>query len=351
MRALSYQAIARGADGVMFFQWRQSRRGGERFHSAMVPHAGPDTRIWDEVEALGAELGLLASIAGTQPARADVAILLDWDSWWALDQPALPARVDYPHAIAAWHHALLDLGLTVDFVSADGDPTGYRVLIVPHLLVTADGVAERLDRFVRSGGHLLVTFLSGATDEDAALSPGGLVGPFAGLLGVMVEEFAPHDPDERVAVEGEVSGTTGIWAELVHPDGAAVLARFAGGFADGSPAVTRRPLGDGVAWYLATDLDPVGAGRLLELVTDGAGVRRGAAAGLPDVEVVRRGRWVFAINHGAEASALALTGRDAITGAAVTRVELPPFGVHVLESSPTETGRDGARAPVAVLTA
>ncbi|MBA7676412.1 hypothetical protein ES703_84653 [subsurface metagenome] len=39
MRLWSYQAIAHGADGMMFFQWRQSRRGAEKFHSGMVDEA------------------------------------------------------------------------------------------------------------------------------------------------------------------------------------------------------------------------------------------------------------------------------------------------------------------------
>jgi beta-galactosidase len=65
MRAQSLQAVGRGADGVMFFQWRQSVRGAERFHSGMVPHAGTDTRVWREIEGLGADLARLEPLIGT----------------------------------------------------------------------------------------------------------------------------------------------------------------------------------------------------------------------------------------------------------------------------------------------
>ncbi|NKF31360.1 beta-galactosidase, partial [Pseudomonas sp. BGM005] len=62
MEALSMQAVGRGADGILFFQWRQSRRGSEKFFSAMVPHAGLETRTWREVKSLGGTLRALPTL-------------------------------------------------------------------------------------------------------------------------------------------------------------------------------------------------------------------------------------------------------------------------------------------------
>ena len=64
MRAWSYQSVARGADGILFFQWRQSAAGSEKFHSGMVPHGGTDTRVWREIEQLGGELQSLSAGTG-----------------------------------------------------------------------------------------------------------------------------------------------------------------------------------------------------------------------------------------------------------------------------------------------
>ncbi|MFH5879322.1 beta-galactosidase [Arthrobacter sp. NA-172] len=94
MRALSYQSIARGADGILFFQWRQSSIGAEKFHSGMVPHAGTNSRVWREVERLGAELTTLADVMGTKT-QAQAAIVFDWDSWWAIEQRGMPAESSY----------------------------------------------------------------------------------------------------------------------------------------------------------------------------------------------------------------------------------------------------------------
>ena len=121
--------VARGADGILFFQWRQSRAGAEKFHSGMLPHGGTDTRVWREIEQLGGELQRLSGReAGVEGSRvpSSVAIALDWDSWWALEQPASPTSVSYLETLFAWHHALTSLGLAVDFVRADADLSAYR---------------------------------------------------------------------------------------------------------------------------------------------------------------------------------------------------------------------------------
>ena len=95
-RALSLQAVARGGDAVLSFQWRAAAAGAEKFHSGMLPHAGTDSRVWREVTGLGADLGRLAPVAGS-PVRAEAALLHDWESWWALEaglapEPAAPRR-------------------------------------------------------------------------------------------------------------------------------------------------------------------------------------------------------------------------------------------------------------------
>ncbi|EFL28413.1 beta-galactosidase 1 [Streptomyces himastatinicus ATCC 53653] len=85
MRLGSYQALAHGADSVLYFQWRASRGGHERFHSAMLPHSGTGSRTWQEIEALGTELPRIAEAAGTT-AHADIAVLFDWNAWWGLTE-------------------------------------------------------------------------------------------------------------------------------------------------------------------------------------------------------------------------------------------------------------------------
>lgn len=353
MRAWSYQAVARGADGILFFQWRQSRAGSEKFHSGMVPHGGTDTRVWREIEQLGGELQRLSSAeVGLQGSRvpASVAIALDWDSWWAVEQPASPTTVSYLETLFAWHTAFTSLGLTVDFVQADGDLSAYRVVVAPTHFVATDAQLEQLVSFAETGGTLVVGFGTAITDEHLHVRLGGYLGErMRQALGVWVEEFAPPAaPDLRatgagmappVPVYGEVVGGAAsgtVWSEFVRTDDAEVLATFTEGALAGWPAVTRRAAdeGGGSAWYLATQLEPSALRELVGRVIAAAGMEapQPVATG-GQVEVVRRGELVFVVNHGGDDAELILDGTDVLTGSPASGLVLAPQGVAVVRGS------------------
>lgn len=353
MRAWSLQSVARGADGILFFQWRQSAAGSEKFHSGMVPHGGTDTRVWREIEQLGAELRRLSGPeVGLEGSRvpSSVAIAMDWDSWWALEQPASPTRVSYVETLFAWHRALTSLGLAVDFVRADGDLSSYRVVVAPTHLVATDAQVANLAAFADSGGTLVVGFGTAITDEHLRVRLGGYLGePLRQALGVRVEEFAPPAaPDLRahgggaaplVALDGEVLGgaaTGSVWSEYVRVDDAETLATFADGALAGWPAVTRRVVGSGdgsgPAWYVATLPEPAALARLVSRIVEEAGIELPApVADGEHVEVVRRGGLTFVINHGADDAELRIEGTDVLTGAAASGLQLPSQGVAIVE--------------------
>ncbi|WP_210481071.1 beta-galactosidase [Naasia sp. SYSU D00948] len=315
MRAWSYQAVARGADGILYFQWRQSAAGAEKFHSGMVPHGGTDTRVWREIEALGGELKELSDeVVGTRvPAR--VAMVFDWDSWWAIEQPASPTAVPYLSGVFAWHRSLQALGVVVDFVQPQSDLSAYGLVLVPSLFVATDAQLESLHEYASSGGRLLVTHQTAILDEDLHVRLGGYLGRLQETLGLWIEEFSPSagaigpyagadvTPEAatvpNVPFEGDIVGgrAEGLhWAEVVRPREAAVLARFAEPGLEGSPAVTRNETGSGAAWYVATLPEPAARAALLRTVLEEAGVETEEVP--KGQERVRRGALTFRIDHG-----------------------------------------------------
>jgi len=349
MRAWSYQSVARGADGILFFQWRQSAAGSEKFHSGLVPHAGTDTRVWREVEQLGQELAKLSlrtgddAIAGTR-VPSTVAIALDWDSWLAIEQPASPTDVAYLDILFAWHRALTALGIAVDFVRCGDDLSRYRVVVVPAHLVASDAQVENLATFAETG-TLVVGFGTAITDENLHVRLGGYLGdPLRRALGVWIEEFAPPAaPDLRatgvseaptVPLSGGVfdGATTGsVWSEFVRVDDAETVATFTGGPLAGWPAVTRRSTGAGSAWYVATLPQPDALRLLAARVVSDAGIELPAEAATGEqLEIVRRGGALFVINHGAGDAELLVDGTDLLSGAAARGLRLPPQGVAVI---------------------
>ena len=306
----SLRHVARGADGIAFFQWRASQAGGEKFHSALVPHAGRDSAKFREVVELGAALAAIGEVAGSR-VEADVALLWDWNAWWACDLGSHPSsELRYVDAAHRWHRAVTDLGATADVVAPWADLSGYRVVIVPTLYLCSDALAPALAEVVARGGQVLVTYFSGIVDEADHIRLGGYPGAFRELLGVRGEEFAPLQPGQVVTLDD--GSRADLWTELLTTTDAEALARYTDGPLPGTPAVTRRVTADGgTAWYVATRLDEDATIALAERVLAAAGVRRSGSAG---VEVVRRGTHLFVLNRSAAEVTVPTTGTELLTG-------------------------------------
>jgi beta-galactosidase len=354
MRLWSLQALARGADGVMFFQWRQSRAGAEKFHSAMVPH-GPieSSPTWHEVVRLGKELQGLDAVRGSK-VPADVAIVFDWESWWALELPSKPSnRIQQIEQLEAYYRPLFEANVTVDFARPTDDLSRYKLVIAPSLYLVSDEGAANLTSYVEKGGHLLMTFFSGIADTNEHIRLGGYPQPFVRVLGLQVLDWVPLGDSEKVSVQlsdgtgnGSAGGATGeIWAELLDVHGADVMATFASSHLTGSPAVTLNRFGAGTAQYVSTHLDAASLGQLVRSTCQRVGVTpvMTVAAG---VEAVQRdvpgGSILFLLNHGNATVEVAVPG-DAVSlngGKAMTdgRLHLEPRDVAILR-------RSGVRAP------
>lgn len=333
----SLQHVARGADGILFFQWRASRAGAEKFHSALLPHSGTQSRVWREVVDLSHTLQRIAEVAG---ARSDnrAAILFDWNAWWACELDSHPSiDVQYRDQAEAAHAALTDLGIGVDVVHPDGDLTAYDVIIVPTLYLVSDAAAQSISHAAERGAHVVVTYWSGIVDEQDHIRLGGYPGAFRDLLGVRVDEFTPLRAGETVQLSSGGSGT--IWAEDVQVDGAEVVDTFVDGPVPGGVAVTRRAYGSGYGWYAATRLDRGALRSLLVQAASAAGVKPIAEVPV-GVEVTRRtaedGRsWVFAINHSASEATIAVAGTDLVAQQPVQgTLTLTAGGVAVVREGP-----------------
>ncbi len=336
MRRNSLAHVARGADGVLFFQWRASRAGAEKFHSALVPHAGPDTKVFREVCRLGADLRALAEVRGSR-VDADVAILFDYEAWWGAELDSHPSvDVTYTDRLAALHAALWRAGVTADVVHPSADLSRYRLVVVPTLYLVRDADADALRRFVEAGGTAVVTYFSGIVDEHDHIRLGGYPGAFRDLLGVRVEEFFPLREGETVRLDD--GARADVWTEWLHAEGAEVLAAYTDGPLPGVPALTRNAVGAGAAWYVGTRLDDDATDRLVARLLAETGVRPpvDAPAG---VEVVRRRSadrsWLFVVNHTTEPARLAVSGVELLGGVRCDgTLEVPAGEVAVVREEP-----------------
>ena len=334
----SIQHVARGADGILFFQWRASRAGAEKFHAALVPHAGTDTKVWREAVELSRALDRLDEVVGSRTEN-DVALLFDYQAWWACELDSHPSvDVTYLDQAHALHAALTDLGIGVDIVHPETDLERYRLVLVPTLYSVTDTAAERVEAAVRAGATAVITYFSGITDEHDHVRLGGYPGAFRDLLGIRVEEFAPLRAGEKVTLSD--GSRADAWTERLHLAGASAEATYVDGPLPGVPAVTRHEHGRGAAWYVATRIDQPAVATLVARVTAEAGVRP-VVATRPGVEATERTdgerHWVFLVNHTNTPADLDLRGHDLLRGASFSG-RVPAGSVAVVRREAKDHG-------------
>lgn len=284
--ALSH--IARGSEGVMFFQFKQSRGGSERFHSAMVPHIGRESRVFDSMAQLGRQVSELSALAGQPTEPAEVAIVLDYQSWWALQQPNLPSvDLDYVRMIHLWYEVLYDLGVRVDFLSPDAEDSQwqrYRAVFIPLLHVSEEQRTHRVRDYVDRGGYVVVSYFSGIADANLRAHLGSAPAKLIeSVCGVRVEEFVPLQEGQEIALSD--GSRARLWSEVARATSAEALISYQDGdIVAGSLAVSKNSLGAGQAWYLGTDLSREKLDELFATVVEGRGVARSE----PGVDTVTR---------------------------------------------------------------
>ena len=271
---------------------------------------------------------------GSTVAGAQVALLHDNEAGWALKSGLKPTnRPVYADTARAIHSSLFERAVTVDVLPAWHVLAGYKVVVVPGLFLVSAENARAVAEFAENGGTVVVTWFSGIVDERNTVIPGGFPGAFRDLLGAWSEEFYPLTPEESVDLDNGWRGLRS--SELVHAEGAEVIASYGSGDVAGYPAVTRRAFaGGGTAWYLSTDLDAASLGEFLDRVLTEAGVTPAATVSA-GVEAVRRrstaGSYLFLLNHATTEGWAEASGTDLLSGARhVVRVPLPAGGVAVI---------------------
>jgi len=351
-RAASLQAIAHGSDSVMYFQFRQSRGSCEKFHGAVVSHAGHEhTRVFREVARVGADLEKLDAIVGAvTPAGA--ALIYDWENNWAISQSAMVRNVDkdYMPTCTAHYQPFWKRGVPVDVVDSLQDFSKYKLLVAPMLYMLRPGVAERIVQFVENGGVFVTTYLTGIADEEDLCFLGGFPGPLRKLLGIWVEEtdvLNEQHAQKVIAVPGNslrlpATSAARHFCDLVHLEGAQALATYGDDFYAGSPAVTCHAFGKGSAYYIASRNDDTFTDTLLGALIDRLKLRRTLETVLPEgVSVQSRTdgdqEFLFIMNFTPSAQNVELgdiTYHDMLAAKPVSGcLVLPPYGVVIVRRS------------------
>ena len=339
--------VAMGADAVCYFQWRQSKAGAEKFHSAMVPHTGEDSAVFRDVCELGADLNKLSDegILGSRLAKSRVAVVFDYESEWATEHTATPTQhvhhVDEP---LAWFRALADHGVTADVVPVRGAWDDYEMVVLPSVYLLSEETTRRVRDYVVNGGRLVVTYYTGISDEKDHVWLGGYPGSIRDVVGVRVEEFMPMGDDfpgvpdhlelsngtvahDIVDVIGSVDGTATV-LETFKDDPWTGM--------DGAPAIVANTFGEGRSVYVGARLGRDGIALSLPEILESLGMAETGENDSRVLRVEREGsdgsRFVFSFNRTHETVRVPVEGEVVVSSFAEVSgetISIKPNGVIV----------------------
>ncbi|MEC0230878.1 beta-galactosidase [Paenibacillus alba] len=349
MKLWSYQAVARGADTVMFFQLRRSVGACEKYHGAVIEHVGHEhTRVFRECAELGAELQTLSDKLLDARVNTRVGIVYDWENRWAVELSSGPTvALQYVDEVHKYYDALFQQNIQANLISTDADFSNYDIIIAPVLYMVKKGFAKQIEHFVHEGGTFLTTFFSGIVNENDIVTLGGYPGELRKVLGIWAEEIDALFPDQSnqiVLTEswGALHGQyqCGLLFDLIHAEGAEVKAVYGSEFYQGMPVLTVNKFGAGQAWYVASSPEPA----FLQGLLGNLCKEKGITAPIPPVagiEVTTRttanNSFLFVLNHNDQPTSIELgdlTGTDLITGEPIkNKLTLPPKGVLILEKN------------------
>jgi len=346
LRLWAYQAVAHGADAILFFRWRTARWGTEEYWHGVLDHHGEPGRRYEEIQKMGRELARIGDeILGSAP-KADVAMLSSYDSRFAFQIQGHNPRFSYEQCIASWHRAFHRRNVSIDVIRPGDDLDGYRLVVAPAFHVVTDDDARHLTEYVKAGGILVLTARSGVKDAANAVVNMRLPGLLRELSGIHVEEYDSLAPDMSNAVlisDRSISERERLpincWCDVLELEAASTVATYDEGYYAGRPAITLNSYGRGRTIYVGA----IGDGDVPEGLADWLlqlSQTQVLADPSPGVEIAARyeGRTqlLVVLNHTGDPQEIKLRGEseDLITGDRLSDGEplvIPPVDVRLLK--------------------
>lgn len=357
-----YTHTSSGANMVEYWHWHSIHAGQETYWKGVLSHDLQPNRAYAEVSRVAHELNKVGPQLANLQVHNDVAILYSVDSANAIrfmpyaSSPGgwTPGQMSdsYGETVQQLHRALYRANVGTDFVfPTTQNFSQYKLLIVPSLYSANDALLKRIADYVHQGGHVLMTFKSGFTNENSAVRWELAPGPLRDAAGFTYQEFS--NLEKPIALRGDpfhagAGNQVSQWAEFLRPSTAKALATYDHPFFGRWPAITRNSWGAGTLTYEGTALSPeLQQAVVLDALRD-SGISVDVAAVASPVRV-KRGRTAngrtltYLLNYSSDAQTVPFTGapgKDLLTDAPVAagaRVHLQPWDLMIVESSTSAT--------------
>ena len=259
MRLDVYTDISSGANMVEYWHWHSIHAGQETYWKGVLGHDLEPNRAYAEVSRTAHELQKIGAQIVNLSIRNEVAILYSADSSNGISfMPYTRSGNGYAATLQQLHQALYKANIGADFVfPSTNDFSAYKLLIVPSLYVADDALLKRISDYVHDGGHILMTFKGGFTNENSAVRWEKAPGPLHDAAGFTYQEFS--NLEKPLALRGDPfkvgdSNRVSQWAEFLDLTTAKPLATYDHPFFGRWPAITENDYGKGTLLYEGTAL-------------------------------------------------------------------------------------------------
>jgi beta-galactosidase len=259
MNLWTFQSIAHGADGIVHFRWRSARRGAEEYWYGVLDHDDVPRARFQEFKKEAAEINRIGAEILDSKLASDIAVIYDFETEWAYDHQFFTREVNARTGLGHLLRVASELKYNMDFISTGADFGRYKIVFAPYLLMVDAELAGRIKEFVAGGGIFVMGAHGAVKDRDNAMTAQTI--PIEGLtdlFGVEVEAFQVYQ--QPSAGKNSLSFTVGerrvaasvpvnVFADVLKPRGAIVIAVWEKDFMKGQPAATENRKGTGKAVY------------------------------------------------------------------------------------------------------
>jgi beta-galactosidase len=342
LRLWVYQALAHGADGILYFRWRTCRFGNEEYWHGILDHHGIPGRRYQEIVQVGEELKRIGGQIQGSETLSQVAIMQSYETRFGFQTQGNNPQFSYEAHIHDIYRGFYNQQVGVDIISQDDPLTGYRVILVPSMYILSEETIASLAEFAYAGGIVVFTPRTGVKDEANAVVSTRLPGLAAEMCGLEIDEYKSMPPDDQETIHFELPGQEGnfivsVWAETLETQGAEVVASYHREEFAGKPAITRNRFGEGQVIYIGMFSDERFYERLANWLLSEARITP-PLTNSPGVEMTERWqgdqRLLFLLNHNVQPRPIRLNGEfiDLISGDLVSgTIQLDARDVLILK--------------------
>lgn len=289
LRLWTYQAIANGAEGIVYFRWRAATVGMEQYWYGVLDHDGVPRRRFYELAETGAELKRIQNTIIGADNLADVLLVKSYDNVWSHEIKRHNTQFNYNDLLYSYFSAMWKNNIQCDVSSVDVDFSKYKVVFMVAFNVVNDDIMNKVDNYVQNGGNVVFTFRSGTRNWNNNMTTRTLPGYFKDMSGIEVYEFDSLSNGHKVLLNSEVlKSEAHMWCDVIEPVSAEVIARYGSEFYKDKAAITVNKHGEGRVFYVGCHMDDSGLMDLVSYICENVGVEKTYNEKIDYVEIIKK---------------------------------------------------------------